>query len=109
MDFDFSPEEQAFRAEIRARIHAEGPLSTHAFDTKIEGERGMWRRPRAAKVRVHVEWSDHQRSWATVGVSENVIEASWRALEDAIQLELMRMNQRDTLIEKAVEDYSWGV
>ena len=63
----------------------------------------------AAKVRVHVEWSDQQRSWATVGVSENVIEASWRALEDAIQLELMRMNQRDTLIEKAVEDYSWGV
>ena len=63
----------------------------------------------AAKVRVHVEWSDQQRSWATVGVSENVIEASWKALEDAIQLELMRMNQKDTLIEKAVEDYSWGV
>ncbi len=33
------------RAAIRARIHAEGPLSTKAFDTRIEGERGMWRRP----------------------------------------------------------------
>ncbi len=24
-----------------------------------------------------IEWTDHRRSWATVGVSENVIEASW--------------------------------
>ncbi len=32
-------------ARIRARIEAEGPLSTHAFDTKIEGPREMWARP----------------------------------------------------------------
>jgi 2-isopropylmalate synthase len=44
----------------------------------------------AAKVRVLIEWSDHARNWATVGVSDNVIEASWRALVDAVQLELMR-------------------
>ena len=44
----------------------------------------------AAKVRVLIEWSDHQRSWSTVGVSDNVIEASWKALVDAIRLELMR-------------------
>ena len=31
----------------------------------------------AARVRVLVEWSDHRKSWSTVGVSENVIEASW--------------------------------
>ncbi len=30
---------------IRQRIEDEGPLSTHAFDTKIEGTREMWRRP----------------------------------------------------------------
>ncbi len=30
---------------IRDRITAEGPLSTHAFDTRIEGARGMWARP----------------------------------------------------------------
>ncbi|MCW5965287.1 MAG: citramalate synthase [Bryobacterales bacterium] len=46
----------------------------------------------AAKVRVLVEWTDHEKSWATVGVSENVIEASWRALADAIRLELMRLH-----------------
>ena len=63
----------------------------------------------AAKVRVLIEWSDHRRSWSTVGVSDNVIEASWNALLDAIRLELMRLADRDESIEKAVEDYCWGV
>jgi 2-isopropylmalate synthase len=63
----------------------------------------------AAKVRVLVEWSDARRSWATVGVSDNVIEASWNALVDAIRLELMRLADKDESIEKAVEDYCWGV
>jgi 2-isopropylmalate synthase len=63
----------------------------------------------AAKVRVLIEWSDHRRSWSTVGVSDNVIEASWTALVDAIRLELMRLTEQDSSIEKAVEDYCWGV
>ena len=67
------------------------------------------RRGTAAKVRVHVEWSDHRRSWATVGVSDNVIEASWNALVDAIRLELMRLLDQDETVERAVEDYCWGV
>lgn len=45
----------------------------------------------AAKVRVLVEWSDGTRSWSTVGVSEDVIEASWDALVSALRLELMRI------------------
>ena len=44
----------------------------------------------AAKVRVLIEWANDHRTFATVGVSDNVIEASWRALVDAVQLELMR-------------------
>jgi 2-isopropylmalate synthase len=63
----------------------------------------------AANVRVLIEWSDHKKSWSTVGVSDNVIEASWIALVDAIRLELMRLSDQDTSIEKAVEDYCWGV
>ncbi len=35
----------AGRAEIRDRIAREGPLSTHDFDTKIVGGKGMWKRP----------------------------------------------------------------
>jgi len=37
----------------------------------------------AAKVRVSIESSDGERVWGTVGVSENVIEASWLALADS--------------------------
>ena len=58
----------------------------------------------AARVRVLVEWTDHKRSWATVGVSENVIEASWFALVDALRLEVMRLSEQDASIEQAVED-----
>jgi 2-isopropylmalate synthase len=63
----------------------------------------------AAKVRVLIEWSDHRRSWTTVGVSDNVVEASWRAMIDAIRLELMRLTAADETTDKAVEDYCWGV
>ncbi len=63
----------------------------------------------ATKVRVLVEWSDHKKSWSTVGVSDNVIEASWIAMLDAIRLELMRLTEQDPGIERAVEDYCWGV
>jgi 2-isopropylmalate synthase len=67
------------------------------------------RKGTAAKVRVLIEWSDHKRSWATVGVSDNVIEASWLAMLDAIRLELMRLTEKDEFVEKALEDYCWGV
>jgi len=33
------------REAIKARIVAEGPLSTHAFDTRIAGPKQMWSRP----------------------------------------------------------------
>jgi 2-isopropylmalate synthase len=62
----------------------------------------------AAKVRVLVEWSDSQKSWSTVGVSEDVIEASWYALVSALQLELMRLLESDQNIDKAVAAYCWG-
>jgi 2-isopropylmalate synthase len=61
-----------------------------------------------SKVRVLVEWTDHQRTWATVGVSNNVIDASWRALVDALRLELIRL-QSDEAGVKATRDYSWAV
>lgn len=49
-----------------------------------------------AKVRVLIEWHDHERTWVTVGVSDNVIEASWKAMVDAIRLELMRLADAET-------------
>ncbi len=43
-----------------------------------------------AKTRVLIGTSDGQDSWSTVGVHENVIAASWRALEDAVKYGLLR-------------------
>jgi 2-isopropylmalate synthase len=68
-----------------------------------------FRKGTAARVRVLIEWSDHRRSWSTVGVSENVIEASWLAMVDALRLELMRLSEQDDSVKRAVEDYCWGV
>ena len=39
----------------------------------------------AARVRVVIEWRDHDDVWGTVGVSENIIEASWLALSDSFE------------------------
>lgn len=38
-----------------------------------------------ATTRVHIDSSDGQRTWGTVGVGENVIAASWQALVDALE------------------------
>ncbi|HOW28054.1 MAG TPA: citramalate synthase [Elusimicrobiota bacterium] len=43
-----------------------------------------------AKVRVLVESRDRQEEWGTVGVSENIIEASWLALVDAVEYKLTK-------------------
>jgi 2-isopropylmalate synthase len=44
----------------------------------------------AARVRVVIEWSDGEDVWGTVGVSENIIEASWLALVDATEYKLFK-------------------
>jgi 2-isopropylmalate synthase len=44
----------------------------------------------AARVRVVIEWRDGDGIWGTVGVSENIIEASWQAITDAIEYKLFK-------------------
>jgi len=44
----------------------------------------------AAKVRVVIEWRDNDAVWGTVGVSENIIEASWLALLDSFEYKLFK-------------------
>jgi 2-isopropylmalate synthase len=43
----------------------------------------------AAKVRVVIQSADARHVWGTVGVSENVIEASWQALLDSVEYKLL--------------------
>jgi 2-isopropylmalate synthase len=51
----------------------------------IDGSRGT-----AAKVRVLIDSRDQDHIWSTIGVSEDIIEASWQALADSFQYKLSR-------------------
>ncbi len=44
----------------------------------------------AAKVRVLIQSQDENDSWGTVGVSGNIIEASWQALVDSVEYKLLK-------------------
>ena len=44
----------------------------------------------AARTRVFIDCQDETDIWGTVGVSENIIEASWIALVDAIEYKLYK-------------------
>ncbi|MEA4924712.1 MAG: citramalate synthase [Syntrophomonadaceae bacterium] len=60
----------------------------HLNDYKVrvlDGKMGT-----AARVRVLVESSNQTEKWSTVGVSENIIEASWQAIVDSINYILMK-------------------
>ena len=42
----------------------------------------------AAKTRVLITSGDGNNTWGTVGVADNIIEASWQALVDSIEYKL---------------------
>ncbi len=48
----------------------------------------------AARVRVVIESRDGSDVWGTVGVSENIIEASWLALGDSIEYKLFKDEEK---------------
>jgi 2-isopropylmalate synthase len=50
----------------------------------------------AARVRVVIESRDAEAVWGTVGVSENIIEASWLALVDSIEYKLFKDMEKQT-------------
>ncbi|MFQ5717726.1 MAG: citramalate synthase, partial [Nitrospinales bacterium] len=59
------------------------------YDYKVrilEGKKGT-----EAKTRTLIESGDRHSKWGTVGVSENIIEASWQALIDSIQYKLLSL------------------
>ncbi|HUN54313.1 MAG TPA: citramalate synthase [Smithella sp.] len=53
----------------------------------LEGSEGT-----AAGVRVLLDSTDGEELWSTIGVSENIIEASWQALVDSIEYKLSKDN-----------------
>jgi len=55
----------------------------------VEGAHGT-----GAVTRVLVETSDGTSTWDTIGVDENIIAASWQALEDAVTYGLFRQGEQ---------------
>jgi 2-isopropylmalate synthase len=56
----------------------------------IEGSHGT-----GAITRVLLDSTDHRRSWGTIGVSENIIEASWEALVESLEYAFQPRAQAD--------------
>lgn len=56
----------------------------------IDGREGT-----AARVRVFIESRDHNDIWSTIGVSEDIIEASWHALADSFQYKLAKQQEQN--------------
>ena len=78
----------ALDAALRKCLGAAFPVLSEMFlvDYKVRvvnGEAGT-----AARIRVNVESSDGHNVWRTIGVSENIIEASWLAIVDAVEYKL---------------------
>ena len=52
---------------------------------------------RGAKVRVLLQSTDGDSVWTTVGVSTDIIEASWIALVDSIEYKLLKLEEAKVL------------
>ncbi len=57
----------------------------------------------SAHTRVLIESTDGEQSWGTVGVSENIIEASWEALLDSVEYKLFMEEEKSKSGEAASE------
>ncbi len=84
----------ALDAALRKALENHYPCvkETHLVDYKvrvIDSKEGT-----AAKVRVIIQTQDHQDLWGTIGVSENIIEASWQALVDSIEYKLFKEEEK---------------
>jgi 2-isopropylmalate synthase len=61
----------------------------------IDGREGT-----EARVRVLIESRDQDEVWSTIGVSEDIIEASWQALADSFQYKLAKAQKAGTAAKK---------
>ena len=80
----------ALDAALRKALNGDFPglREMRLIDYKVRvvnGEAGT-----AARIRVIIESRDDHDVWGTIGVSENIIEASWLALVDAIEYKLYK-------------------
>ncbi len=76
----------ALRKALRSSYPAIDAIKLDDFKVRIiNGQNGT-----AAKTRVLIDSTDGHAHWGTVGVSENIIEASWLALVDSFEFKLSK-------------------
>src|SRR5581483_1567853 len=82
--------DQALRKALEKFYPEVAEVRLHDYKVRVlPGEPGT-----AALVRVLIESGDEHESWGTVGVSHNVIEASWQALVDSMDYKLYKERRR---------------
>jgi 2-isopropylmalate synthase len=77
--------DRAFRAALNGRFPELAKLHLADYKVRIIDARAGT----GATTRVLITSTDGQREWETVGVSSNIIEASWRAMQDAYDYALL--------------------
>ena len=103
---------------IKARIEREGPLSTHAFDSKIKGKKAMWARPPHKKVLDQLWYggelatSRRENFVKYYDLGERVFPAELRMIEhsDAAQIDYLCAGAMDRLTFANVGEIQrfWG-
>jgi uncharacterized protein YcaQ len=104
--------------QIKARIAQEGPLSTHDFDTRVEGEKQMWDRPPHKRVLDQLWYAgdlatSHRQNFAKYyDLTERVIPSLHRAAahEDSAQIDWLCRNALDRLAFASLGEIQrfWG-
>jgi len=81
--------DEALRSVLTQRYPALGRI--HLTDYRVRVLEGA--AATGAVVRVLIDSTDGDRAWSTVGVSENIIEASWQALVDSLVFGLLHAGE----------------
>ena len=106
------------REQILSRIEREGPLSTHAFDTKVEGKKQMWDRPPHKRVLDQLWYAgdlatSHRQNFAKYyDLAERVIPQQHREAvhDDTTQINWLCRNALDRLAFASLGEIQrfWG-
>ena len=82
--------DKALRKALAEFYPAVGEMHLVDFKVRVlDSQQGT-----AARVRVLIQSQDAQSSWWTMGVSENIIEASWQALVDSVEYKLLKDHKK---------------
>ncbi len=80
----------ALDAALRKAIGTKHPELAHLHLTDYKVRVLDTAKGTGAVTRVLIDSTDGERTWTTIGVSENIIEASWEALSDSVVFGLLQ-------------------